>query len=128
MKEIEKVLDLLLEGKVTKEQALKLIEAVLDQDKEVKGANAKEKRSVKIEVIKNGKSAVSINLPMSILKFALKTAKLLNKNYIEIDGNKIPIDIAELENVLTDPDFKGKLIDVNAEDEGEEVKVLIEII
>jgi hypothetical protein len=64
------------------------------------------------------------------LRFFTKTAKLLNKNYIEVEGETIPIDIEELENVLNDPDFKGPILNVDSEmdQDGKNVKVMIEVL
>jgi len=64
------------------------------------------------------------------LRFFTKTAKLLNKNYIEVEGETIPIDIEELEKVLSDPDFKGPILNVNSEmdQDGKNVKVMIEVL
>lgn len=123
MNEIEKILDMLHEGKISKDDAVKLIEAVVDRDKE--SIKVDKKRLFRISVVEDGKTRVSLNVPISLLKFFLKTAKVLNKNYIEIEGQEIPIDINELENILNDPDFKGKLVDINSNEDGKNFQVVI---
>ncbi|PMP82843.1 MAG: hypothetical protein C0175_02875 [Caldisericum exile] len=127
MNELGKILDLFKEGRIGKEEAVKLINA-LSEPKE--SDNQHKSRQVKIEVMENGERIVSVNVPLSLLKFFSKTAKLLHKDYIEVEGEKIPIDIDELEKVLNDPDFKGTLVNVDTDDKesGKHVKVTIELI
>ncbi len=124
MNEIEKILDMLHEGKISKDDAVKLIEAVVDRDKE--SIKVDKKRLFRISVVEDGEEKVSINVPISLLKFFLKTAKVLNKNYIKIGDQEIPVDINELGNILNDPDFKGKLVDINSNEDGKNVQVVIE--
>lgn len=127
MKELDKILDLLLEGKIGKEEAMKLIEALyVPKESDVQHKS----RKVRIEVLENGEKKVSLNLPLGVLKFFIKSAKLTNKNYIEVEGEKIPIDIEELEKVINDPEFKGPLLNVDASDKGENknIKVTIEVL
>ncbi|MEF3245644.1 MAG: hypothetical protein K6343_06690 [Caldisericaceae bacterium] len=124
MNKIEKILDMLHEGKISKDDAVKLIEAVVDRDKE--SIKVDKKRLFRISVVEDGKTRESLNVPISLLKFFLKTAKVLNKNYIEIEGQEIPIDINELENILNAPDFKGKLFDINSNEDGKNFQVVIE--
>lgn len=127
MKELEKILDLLQEGKLRKDEAVKLIEALYETRENV---NQGKGRKVRIEVLENGAKKVSVNLPLSLLRFFVKTAKLLNKNYIEVEGERIPIDIEELEKVLNDPEFKGPILNVDTDDEEESknIKVVIEVL
>ena len=123
--EVEKILNMLLEGKITKDEAMKLIDAVYgEQDK----SGVSKSRGIKIEVIENDEKVASINLPLNMLKFLIKTARITNKSHIEVEGKEIPIDINELEQVLNDPTFKGRLLDVDANDEGKNIKVLIEVV
>jgi|GEM_PF-2557746 len=127
MKELEKILDLLQEGNIGKVEAMKLIDAIYESKEGKKGATS---RKVRIEVLENGARKVSVNLPLSLLRFFTKTAKLLNKNYIEVEGETIPIDIEELEKVLNDPDFKGPILNVDSDmnQDGKNVKVVIEVL
>lgn len=124
MNEIEKILDMLLKGSISKEDAIKLIEAFFGTQEQ--NTKIDRKRLFRISVVENGETKVSLNLPISLLKFFLKTAKTFDKNYIEIGGQQIPIDISEFENILNDPDFKGKLVDINSNEGGKNVQVVIE--
>ena len=85
-------------------------------------------RGIRIEVTEDDEKVASINLPLNMLKFLIKTARITNKSHIEVEGQEIPIDINELEQILNDPTFKGRLLDVNANDEGKNIKVLIEVV
>ncbi len=67
---------------------------------------------------------MDITIPTSVLKFGLTIAKKLGKSTINIDGNEIPIDIDKINEVLKNPDFSGKVMEVS---DGEK-KVIIEIV
>ena len=123
--EVEKILNMLLEGKITKDEAMKLIDAVYGEQEK---SEVSKSRGVRLEVTEGDEKVVSLNLPINLLKFLIKTAKVTNKSHIEVEGKEIPIDINELEQVLNDPTFKGKLLDVDANDEGKNIKVLIEVV
>ena len=123
--EVEKILNMLLEGKITKDEAMKLIDAVYGEQEK---SEVSKSRGVRLEVTEGDEKVVSLNLPINLLKFLIKTAKVTNKSHIEVEGHEIPVDINELEQVLNDPTFKGKLLDVDANDEGKNIKVLIEVV
>ena len=123
--EVEKILNMLLEGKITKDEAMKLIDAIYGEQEK---SEVSKSRGVRLEVTEGDEKVVSLNLPINLLKFLIKTAKVTNKSHIEVEGKEIPIDINELEQVLNDPTFKGKLLDVDANDEGKNIKVLIEVV
>jgi hypothetical protein len=123
--EVEKILNMLLEGKITKDEAMKLIDAIYGEQEK---SEVSKSRGIKIEVTENDEKVASINLPLNMLKFLIKTARITNKSHIEVEGKEIPIDINELEQILNDPTFKGKLLDVDANDEGKNIKVLIEVV
>jgi len=124
--EIKKVLDMLEQGKISKDDAVKLIEALKENSKEETPAQKKppEKRRFHIIAEKGDGKKVNITIPLNILKFGLTIAKKLGKSTIDIDGNEIPIDIDKINEVLKDPDFSGKVVEAS---DGEE-KVIIEIV
>ena len=125
--EIKKVLDMLEEGKITKDDAVKLIEALkendetLSQKQETKRA---EHRKFHIVAEKGDGKRANVTIPLSIMKFGLTIAKKLGKSTINIDGNEIPIDMEKIDEVLKDPNFSGTVLEV---EEGDK-KVKIEIV
>ncbi|BAL80824.1 hypothetical protein [Caldisericum exile] len=127
MKELEKILNLFQEGRIGKDEAMRLIEALYESKDE---SNQSKTRKIRIEVVENGEKKVSVNMPLSILRFLTKTAKLLNRNYIEIENERIPIDIEELESILNDSNFRGPImsVDANGEPDGKNTKVIIEVL
>ncbi len=124
--EIKRVLDMLEEGKISKDDAVKLIEALKESKVTEMSAPEKpaEKRKFHLIADKGDGKKVDITIPTSVLKFGLTIAKKLGKSTINIDGNEIPIDIDKINEVLKDPDFSGKVMEAT---DGER-KVIIEIV
>ena len=124
--EIKRVLDMLEEGKISKDDAVKLIEALKENEVTETSAQEKpaEKRKFHLIADKGDGKKVDITIPTSVLKFGLTIAKKLGKSTINIDGNEIPIDIDKINEVLKDPSFSGKVMEAA---DGEK-KVIIEIV
>lgn len=130
MKEdIKRVLDLLEEGKISKEEALELIEALKESGKQEGDVNEKQdvskRRLLRIYVEKDGKKAVNVTLPLSLINFGLKTFKATGKKTINIEGQEIPFDIDEINKAINDPDFRGKIIDIDEPDKNAHVEIEI---
>ena len=130
MKEdIKRVLDLLEEGKISKEEALELIEALKESGKQEGNVNEKQdvskRRLLRIYVEKDGKKAVNVTLPLSLINFGLKTFKATGKKTINIEGQEIPFDIDEINKAINDPDFRGKIIDIDEPDKNAHVEIEI---
>ncbi len=125
--EIKKVLEMLDEGKVSKDEAVKLIEALKEvKDDEQSIPQNKRKRFLKILVKKEGKPQVNITIPFSLVNWGLNIASKMGKNMINVGGEDVPIDMEELRKAMNDPEFSGKVVDVT--DEEEEKHVEIEIV
>jgi hypothetical protein len=130
MKEdIKRVLDLLEEGKISKEEALELIEALKESGKQEGDVDEKQdvskRRLLRIYVEKDGKKAVNVTLPLSLINFGLKTFKATGKKSINIEGQEIPFDIDEINKAINDPDFRGKIIDIDEPDKNAHVEIEI---
>ncbi len=110
-----RILRLVEEGKIKAEEAEELLKKI-DENLE------REKRFLKVNIVENGKTKVNIMLPLSLLRWGLKLASKYGKEY----GNKIDISPEEIETIINDPDFKGKIVDINVEEEN--TQVLIEIV
>lgn len=127
--EIKRVLDMLEEGKITQEEAVNLIKALKEsaQSGNVPKQNERfnEKRKIHIVVQKGDRKKVNITIPLSLMKFGLTVAKKLGKSTVNIDGNEIPIDIDKINDILKDPDFSGKIIDVSDDEKDAHVEIEI---
>ncbi|PNV80919.1 MAG: hypothetical protein C0196_00535 [Dictyoglomus turgidum] len=110
-----KILKLVEEGRIKADEAEELI-------KKLEETSKKEKRYLRVNVIENGKNIVNINIPLSLLKWGLKFAN----TYAEKYGEKVEISPEEIENLVNDPDFRGKLVDINTPEDN--VQVIIEIV
>ncbi len=125
--EIEKVLGMLEEGKISREDAVKLIEAMKsgEEGEKVMETGVKAKKKFHVVISKEGKREVEVNVPFGVAKMALLLAKKLGKNTINFNGNEIPIDSEKVESILNDPEFRGKLVDIEDGESGEHVVVEI---
>lgn len=110
-----KILRFVEEGKIGAEEAEELI-------KKLEETQEKERRYLRINVIENNQPIVNINVPLSLIKWGLKFANIYSEKY----GKKIEISPEEIEKVIDNPDFKGKIVDINNSEEN--IRVIIEII
>ncbi|MEA3314006.1 MAG: hypothetical protein U9Q18_06495 [Caldisericota bacterium] len=125
--EIKKVLEMLEEGTVSKDEAVKLIEALKEVKRDEQSTSQnKRKRFLKVLVKKEGKPQVNITIPFSLVNWGLNIAnKMGKKNMINVGGEDIPIDMEELQKAMNDPEFSGKIIDITNEEEGKHVEIEI---
>ncbi len=122
--ELEKVLSLLQEGKINKEQASQLIEALKSSppssSNETRNSSS---RKIRIRVTEKDQQKINLNMPVSWITFGLKFISR-DEHFISIGGQSIPIDKDRITDALTDPDFRGTLVDVDKD--GSHVEVVIE--
>ena len=122
-----RVLQMLKEGKITAEEAVGLLEAMdLPTDvaeSDVPQTPAKWLR-IRVTDLGSNKLKVMVNLPMKLVNWALKTGnKFSSVGGVDIDD--MGVDLNELSEALS-YGFRGKLIDVVDEDEGQHVEIVIE--
>ncbi len=121
--EILKILKMVEEGKLTKDEASELIEALKETEKEEKVIPSK-KKFLRIRVTKQGKPTVNVTLPFSLVKWGISLAQKMGRKNLTVEGKEIPVDLNELNEALKDPDFKGKIIDVTDEEEHVEIEIV----
>ena len=125
--EIKKVLEMLKEGKINDDEAAELLEALREtkEEEETTPLSTKKKRFLKIHVTKGDKPRVNVTLPFGLINWGLNIASKMGKNTVDIGGEKIPIDMDELNKAMNDPEFTGKIVDVVDEEKGEHVEIEI---
>ncbi|ACI18382.1 LiaI-LiaF-like domain-containing protein [Dictyoglomus thermophilum] len=110
-----KILKLVEEGRIRADEAEELI-------KKLEEVSKKEKRYLRVNVVEKERNIVNITVPLSFLSWGLKFASTYAGKY----GEKIEISPEEIKNLINDPDFKGRIVDINDVDDN--VQVVIEII
>jgi DUF4097 and DUF4098 domain-containing protein YvlB len=128
--EIKKVLELMEEGKVSKEEATELIEAMAEGNAEKESSHignqeASKKRFFRILVDRDGRRIVNLTLPLSFVNFGLKAFKVTGKKTISVDGQEIPFDIDEVTKAINDHDFHGKIVDIDSPEDNTHVEIEI---
>jgi hypothetical protein len=109
-----KILRLVQEGRITAEEAEELL-------KKLEESQNRGKRLLLLKVIENGNNIVNISIPLSLAKWGLKFAN----TYAEKYGEKIDFSPEELEELISNPDFKGKIVDINVPEKN--TQVIVEI-
>lgn len=132
--EIKKILEMLEEKKITSEEASELLEALKEtkEEEDTTPLSTKKKRFLKIHVTKGDKPQVNATLPFGsinwgpfgLINWGLNIANKMGKNTVDIGGEKIPINMEELSKAMNDPEFTGKIIDVDDE-EGKHIEIEI---
>jgi len=125
--EIKKVLEMLKEGKINDDEASELLAALREnkEEQEVTPLSTKKKRFLKIHVTKGDKPQVNVTLPFGLINWGLNIASKIGKDTVDVGGEKIPIDMKELSKAMNDPEFIGKIVDVEDEEEGKHVEIEI---
>ena len=125
--EIKKVLEMLNEGKINDDEAAGLLEALREtkDEEDTTPLSTKKKRYLKIRVTKGEKPQVNVTIPFSLVNWGLNLASKLSNNAVNIEGKEIPIDMDELNKAMNDPEFTGKIVDVEDEEEGKHIEIEI---
>ncbi len=117
--EVRKILKLLSEGKITVEEAEKLISYVKEETDDERRTS---KRLVKIYVEKGGNQITSLTVPVKLLDLFLGISSKSTKA-INIGGEEISLDLEALRKALKDTEFCGRIVDVESQEEGVRVKM-----
>lgn len=100
------ILKMLEEGKITSDEAVKLLESLEEHDRPAAGP-AGPRRTLRVRVIEDGRSKVNVNLPVSLAKVALKIASNMDKRLSDIDVDAIVEEIKA--------GVEGPLVEVESE-------------
>ncbi|HOI25477.1 MAG TPA: hypothetical protein PK581_07850 [Caldisericia bacterium] len=122
--EIQKILSLLEEGKISKEQAGQLIDALNhSQDQKASTSNNEKARKFKVHISDENHHNINLNLPISWVSFGLKFVSD-HDQFICIGGKSIPIDKKLLMEAITNPNYRGTLVDIQQDDS--HIQVVVE--
>lgn len=121
-----RVLQMLKDGKITPEEAVKLIEALESTEESIPDEPVQKARWLRVRVTDmSGKPKVMVNLPMTIVDWALRVGSKVPASYGGVNLAEMGIDLNELRQLLC-TGFRGKIVDVEDEDEKQHVEVIIE--
>ena len=125
MSERRKILDMLAAGQVTPDEAEELLSALGPAEAPPAARAPKAAaRLLRIHVDAEGEAKIRVNVPLALAKFATKFIPKEAQGQLELQG----IDLAELIDSLKDEVPEGKLVDIDAVDEGRNVKITIEVV
>ncbi len=123
------ILKMVEEGKITVEEASKLLQAVEDKKEEfalVTKSNENSERTakwIKIKVLDEDGTRVNVNLPIALVDVAFKIAKASDSNFDVKLGN-VNVDIDAIIKMIQEG-AEGKIVDIDSSD-GTKVEIVIE--
>jgi len=116
-----KILKMLEEGKLSAEEAARLLKALGKAKPERRGpAPTSEAKWLRVRVtdLKSGRASVNVNLPMSLVNVGLK----LGAQFVpDTEG----IDFRQIQEALR-AGLTGKIVDVEDAEEGQRVEIYVE--
>ncbi len=121
MTERQKILEMLAAGQISVEQATELLAAIETASTAPKKGIAK---MVRIQVDAADQAKVRVNVPAPLAKFAMQFVPTETREELKAQG----INLDELLDVLKGELPEGRLVEVEADDEGKEVKVIVEVV
>ena len=120
-----RILNMVKEGTITVEDATKLLEALEtpQEEPELTGSKAKWFR-VRITDLKTNRPKVSLNLPIGLVDWALRTGtKVASIGGVDLNG--MGVNLEELRAAIN-YGLRGKIIDVMDEEDGTHVEIVVE--
>lgn len=122
MGDTRKILELLASGQISVEQAEELLKALGGEALPPKPKGAA--KMVRVEIDAPGEAKVRVNVPAPLAKFAMGFVPKEARDELAAQG----IDLGEILDVLKGELPEGRLVDIEAEDDGRPVRVLIEVV
>jgi len=108
------ILKMLEEGKITAEEAVKLLESI--EGGGPAPASTKPRRMLRIQASEAGEMKVNVNLPVSLAKVALKIAASVDKRLGDIDVDAVIDEIRSgVEGPLVELDDGGDRLVITVE-------------
>ena len=115
-----KILKMLEEGKITVDEATKLIEAVDDIGSSNHGISGDKARFVRVRIWDDGGEKVKVNVPLALARTVFRAIPPSARQQIDLHG----VDLEQLLNGVMDNLKPGKLVEI--QDGGKGVEVVIE--
>jgi len=115
-----KILKMVEEGKISPEEAARLLSALSKAERRRAAASPGEGRWLRVRVtdVDSGKTAVNVNLPVSLVNVGLR----MGARFVpEMEG----VNMTELDDAIR-KGLTGKIIDIVDEQEGQRVEVYVE--
>lgn len=116
------ILKMVQEGKITADEASKLLSAVDEPVNQLVSGDAKWFR-VKVMDLRTGKTKVNVNLPIALLDVGMNIGMKFVPE--EVLGGAKGVDLKQIVDAIRSGAM-GKLVEVEDEDEGVRVEVIVE--
>ena len=115
------ILDMVKDGKITTEEADKLLEEIDGHQASniTKGSSSLNKKFLRVRVDDGSDTKVNVNIPIALAEVGLK---MVPKEKLQINGNEITVDhILQ----LIEEGTEGELVNIDVNENGKQTKVNI---
>jgi hypothetical protein len=122
-----RILSMVKEGKITVEEATKLLEALessMVEDEELPPQGKAKWLRIRVSDVKTNKPKVSVNLPIGIVDWALRTGSRVAA-FGGADLNGMGINLEELRAAINFG-LRGRIIDVTDDEQSQHVEIVVE--
>jgi len=122
-----RILSMVKEGKITVEEATKLLEALESsavEDEELPPQGKAKWLRIRVSDVKTNKPKVSVNLPIGIVDWALRTGSRVAA-FGGADLNGMGINLEELRAAINFG-LRGRIIDVTDDEQSQHVEIVVE--
>ncbi len=123
MNDKRKILEMLAAGQVTVDEALDLL-AALEPTPSASPRPKGQAKMLRVLVDAEDEAKVRVNVPAQLAKFALNFIPKEQREQMEAQG----IHLDELLDLLKGELPEGRLVDIEASDEGQPVRVVVEVV
>jgi hypothetical protein len=122
-----RILSMVKEGKITVEEATKLLEALessMVEDEELPPQGKAKWLRIRVSDVKTNKPKVSVNIPIGIVDWALRTGSRVAA-FGGADLNGMGINLEELRAAINFG-LRGRIIDVTDDEQSQHVEIVVE--
>lgn len=119
--EKRQILKMLQDGKVSLDEAMKLLDAVGDDKASQPSSPKTTGKMLRVRVEEGGKAKVNVNIPLALAKLALRFIPKDARQEL-VDQN---IDLDEVISSITET-TTGKIVEVNDDEDDTKVEVFVE--
>ncbi|HLT57908.1 MAG TPA: hypothetical protein VKZ69_03950 [Limnochordales bacterium] len=116
------ILRMVEEGKISAQEAVKLLEALEDGKGAAAAGGRRRNRFLRVRVVDGDKTRVNVNVPLELARIALR---FVPRDSLKVGEADQPLDPEEILRLLEEG-LEGKIVDIEDEDGRTRVEVVVE--
>ena len=116
------ILRMVEEGKISAQEAVKLLEALEESKGAAQAGPRRRNRFLRVRVFDGEKTKVNVNVPLELARVALR---FVPKEALKAAGSDAPLDPDDIMRMLEEG-LEGKIVDIEDDDGKTRVEVVVE--